>query len=233
MLLPVDLTSIMHITFSQQLIMPFCLRSCKLFRRHARKWKFSIIGQAESSVLSRCLKGLLTEFLGKENLEINYQFEWESNDFFYLFISIKIFKFKWLMFNLNFIRYNMENSIYNIYIKIISFVLWIVLFKVGIFESDNSDGSFFCTWDVSSTILEKVNRVNGAEMTTDLTNLASVHDVTHMSFETCLTTCHSCKNSLDTSTHDHVELWVAWVTKQWTDWNCVHWELLLEVSDDL
>ena len=70
-------------------------------------------------------------------------------------------------------------------------------------------------------------------MPTYFTDFVSVHDVAHVGLETSLATSHSCKNGLDTSTHDHVIFRVGFVAKQGTDRNSVHGKLLLEVSENL
>lgn len=70
-------------------------------------------------------------------------------------------------------------------------------------------------------------------MSTDFTDLGPVHNVADMSLETSLTTSHSSKDSLDTSSHDHMIFWVDFAAEQRANRNSVHWQLLLEVSNNL
>lgn len=60
-----------------------------------------------------------------------------------------------------------------------------------------------------------------------------MHYVANMSFETCLASCHCSQNSFHTASHYHMKFWIWGATKERTDCNCVHWQLLFEVSVNL
>jgi hypothetical protein len=114
-----------------------------------------------------------------------------------------------------------------------SLILRVIFLKIGVFKSNHSDCSFLCTRDISSSVLEKLYRVNWPKVTSYSSNLCPMHYIANVSLKSGLTTSHSCQNSLHTSTHYHVILWVGNTTEKWTNWNRIHWQLLLKVSDNL
>lgn len=116
--------------------------------------------------------------------------------------------------------------------KNISLKLLVVLFKVSVLESNNSDCSLFRTRYISTSVLKEIYRVYWTKMTTYFSYLCTMHDIAYMCLESCLSTSHSCQDSLNTTSHNHMIFWMSLITKQWTNRNRVHWKLLFKVSDN-